>query len=245
MAAPQEQTLAEVRAEVLARLGFARAGSATVRNADLINSFIRQAVRTLALEVNWQSLFKELELVLVEGQTRYEFPDEASIGGIEYMVVIDASNRRWVMESGIRPQEVPTVSPGATPMGDIPRLWRTINNEIEIQPSPSADALKLLVGYVAQVPQLVDDSEVMPFDSEAIIQKAVLLGRVHYDRPGVSEGAREFERYLARVKARQNEARDIANGGAMSALIRPVAMQRLGSSNVGRDAVWSDSWRPW
>lgn len=247
MATPQELSLSEVREEILIRLGFARSGGAVAKNKDLIDSLIRQSVRVLALEVPWQALVKELQIPLIQEQNRYEFPDESSIGGIQYVVAVDNTNRRWPMMSGIRPvSEVPTAAPDAPVPTGIPTLWRTIDNEIEIQPAAGENLAYLLIGYVAQTPQLRVDSEIMPFDSELIVQKAVVLGRIHYGRPGVAEGMRELERYMARVKARQNEPRDVSIGGATSDLLLPVRVNRVNANRaVGRNAVWTDGWTPW
>lgn len=250
MALPVQLTLDEARIEVLQRLGFAQQGTAVLRNHNLIDSFIRQSMNQLAHEANWSDLYKELQIPLVDGQGRYEFPDEASIGQIDTIWVLDINNRAYQLAGGTQWQDFSGEGSQDSQYAEVtgePRKWQIINRELRIYPAPNTDTYtNLNIRYVSRLPRLIEDSEYLPFDSELIVQQAVILGKRHYGMPGVSEAMGDLARYLDRVKTAQRESRVFNVGGSKSHFVtrakEPDGMQR---KSYGPNSTYSDGWNPW
>lgn len=265
MALPLEMTLGEARAELQARLGFSTQGSATLRNQELLTSFLRKASRRLLYAADWSSLRRDLDISLEVGQDRYDFPDETEVGQIVQMAAINSRRELFPMEGGVDPQDI-RGRPGRLERqgGDIvvvrtddetypqvrgqPERWRIVDGEIEIYPAASDEWFFLRVGYIRRPPPLVDDGEVLPFDSEAILQQAELFGRVHYGRPGVGVLRQELASYIAAVRRQQREPSSIHIGGKWQPAVvtrQEGVWQRPHYPRTGRDSVFYDGWRPW
>lgn len=247
MAFAAQYTLADARAEVMTRLGFADQGTAVTRGVKRINSFIQQATNELALEVGWTDTMFELFLPLITGQDRYEFPDETTIGNFT-MEVVDKNGRRYPMAGGIQVQDWPgdSTDPELLAKIGLPTRWRVVDREIQIIPAPTDVFTKLALFYQRRVPIYRDDGDLLPFDSEAIIQRAVILGKVHYQQPGVQEARQMHAVYVARIVAKQGPGRVFNVGGRQSHYLRVQKVPLGGQNgNIGPGVEYSDGWNPW
>jgi hypothetical protein len=248
MALASQYTLADARAEVMTRLGFADQGTAVTRGVKRINSFIQQATNELAVEVGWTDSRFELFIPLITGQDRYEFPDETKIGDFT-LEVVDKNGRRYSMAGGIQTQDWLGDSTDPELLAKIgqPVRWRVVDREIQIIPAPTDVFTRLAVFYSLRVPIYRDDGDLLPFDSEVIIQRAVILGKVHYQQPGVQEAMMMHVRYTARIIAKQGPGRVFNVGGRQSHYMRVQRVPLSGGNagNVGPNVEYSDGWNPW
>jgi hypothetical protein len=241
-------SLAGARTSVLTRCGFADQGTAAVRAVKRIDEFIREAMRELVHEADWVQMRKELRIELIEGQDRYDYPPEATTGQLLSITVEDEQERQHEITAGLRSYDLDG-KPGDTSLTvkiGQPSRYRFIDGEIQLYPAPTARFINLVVFYIAKLPDLVDDNELLPFDGELIIRKATIKARRHFKQDVVPEELAEFERYLMRVKRQQNEARVFNVGGRQSHfLTRSKRVPRDQREIVGRNAPWSDDWNPW
>ncbi len=251
MALVLENTLGDARIEVLTRLGFAEQGTAVLRNVNLVDSFIRKAARSLVHEADWAIMYRELEIPLIEGQDRYDFPDETETGQMDQIWCVDNNGKPWPMTSGIRWQDLegdPADDTTFRVKTGQPERLRIINSEIQIYPAPTDTFSHIQVSYVKRMPKLLEDIEILPFDSELIIQQAVIYGKVHYGMPGVREDERDKTKYLMHVKKQQRVGRVFTAGGRKSHFVtRPKETRgfRFRGNDIGRNAAWNPNWNPW
>jgi hypothetical protein len=250
MALTQEMSLGEARIEVLGRLGFTEQGTAVLRNVNLVDSWIRKGMRKLVHKAEWSSMFLELQIPLIVGQDRYDFPDETAIGQIQAFWVHDTNNRPWPMSGGLRWQDLegdPSDETLRVKTGQ-PERWGIIDREIRIYPGPTETWTLLNMQYVARLPKLIEDTESLPFDSELIIRQAVLYGMVHYGMPGISEEKQDFNDYLTDIRKQQREGRVFTVGGRKSHFVtRPKETNgfRYRGNFRGRNAPYTPGWNPW
>lgn len=250
MALPVEDTLGAVRIEVLKRLGFADQGTAVLRNVNLIDSWIRQSTKMMVHKAEWSSMSRSLLIPLTVGQDRYDFPDETDICQIGSFWIVDDQGRRWEMFGGLRFQDFDATPDDTTlrvATGQ-PERWGVIDGEIRILPAPTETFVNIDVYYISRLPKLIEDKELMPFDTELITQQAVLLGKIHYGMVGVSEARRELMDYLKEVRRQQREPRQFFVGGRKSHFITRAKETngfRHKSDQIGRNAPWSPGWNPW
>jgi hypothetical protein len=248
MAFAAQYTLADARAEVQTRLGFADQGTAVTRGVKRINSFIQQAVNELVFEADWTDMYQELSIPLIEGQDRYEFPDETQVGQIIAMQVQSEVGTRHPMQGGIQQQDwypTPTDTTLRAAIGQ-PCRWRYVDREIQIIPAPTTTFTNLVITYIRRTPILRDDGDLLPFDSEAIIQRAVIHGKIHYQQPGLADSRQLHAIYLARVKTQQGPGRVFFVGGRKSFYITRDKRVPLGEpQHRGPWSSYSPDWQPW
>lgn len=245
-------TLGEATDDVLEALGFADLGTARTRALRRVERFIRQAVAEIAPEAEWDGLRAELRIPLVQGQARYEFPEEVNVGDLGVPLVLRQDGSTYELTGGLRPQDRGDVGPDQTygvPTG-APDRFRFIDGEIELYPAPNPITAftHLLFVYKKALPPLRDPDEQLPFEPELIIQRATWLGRVHYQKPGVDDIEKSFLKLLARLKAKQGPMRTFFVGGRKSHWItadKRVPRDGGDTPSVGTGAPAGPDWHPW
>jgi hypothetical protein len=250
MAMPVQLSQGEARTEVLLRLGFAQQGTAVLRNVNLVDAWIRQAMNQLAPEADWSDLYKELQIPLIDGQDTYEFPDETDIGSVDTVWITDTSGRMYQTQGGTQWQDFGGEG-GQDEQYRIrtgrPQKWQILNREIRLYPAPLvATYPTLTMRYISRLPRLMEDGELLPFDSELIVQQAVVLGKRHYKHADIGQAMGDLARYLDRVKTKQRAPRTFTIGGRKSHFVtRPKEPNTIVSDSVGPDATFTDGWTPW
>lgn len=251
MALTPELTVGDAIKEIAVRLGFADQGTARTRAETRIQSFIRQAVAELAVEVEWADNSFEIEIPLIVGQDRYEYPEEANNGQLSALYLGFARGTRIPLDGGIRPQEFwgkPNDDTYRVPIG-VPERWRIVDREIQIRPAPSEidSAPNLIATVQRKMGPLTELTEVLPYDSELIMQRCVVLGRRHYQLPGLEDATRDYTKYLERVKNKQRAGTVFFVGGSKSHFVtrdKRVFVDTY-KRETGQNAPWSDNWNPW
>lgn len=246
-----EMTVGDAIKEVATRLGFTDQGTARTRAESRIQSFIRQALSELAVEINWTDNLFEVRIPLINGQDRYEYPEEASNGSVQSIQVEWERGQRYDLEGGIRTQDMgprPDDGVNQVPIGD-PEFVRIIDREIQIRPAPidSTRTTHLVITYQAAVPATIELTTQLPFDPELILQRCVVLGRRHYQLPGQDDATRDYLAYRDRVKARQGVSTNFFVGGMKSHFVTRNKQVRVNpfSRDRGNGAPYTPNWTPW
>lgn len=247
-----QMTVNDAIKKIAVRLGFADQGTARSRAETRIQGFIEQAIHELAREVVWDDNVFEVRIPLITGQDRYEFPEESKAGELVRIEVEDTRSTRYELEGGIRTQEFagkPEDDTYRVPVGD-PLYWRIIDREIQIMPAPiDAERIPNLVMTLKRsVPLVIETGTLLPFDSELIIQRCVVLGRRHFQLPGQDDAEADYAAYLARVKAAQGAPATFYVGGNKSHYVtrdKRVYENPLQRRDRGQNAPYTPNWTPW
>jgi hypothetical protein len=235
--------------DVLQRAGFTSQGTATLTAQPRARTYLRQAMRELVGEATWDDLKADVRIPLTEGQDRYEYPEETYVGGILEVSVEDDRGRFWPIDGGIRrhdrmPTPQDTTHRVATGR---PNRWRVVDKEIEVLPAPTAQYVNLVITFKRKLPSLNDGEDFLPFEPELLIQRATILMKLHYQKPGGSDDERSYRRYLLQRKRAQGEGRVFNVGGRKSHYVtRDKRVPRSGAyGEVGRGVSFTDGWNPW
>jgi len=229
-----QKSLGEVRAEVLKRIGFrATASSASTNNAT-VDSYIRATVEELALDISFLELKRTVNIELVPEQATYSWPDEAGIGGIIGVWVLDSNGRSWPIEQGTIPHDDPASIPEDAGR---PRVIEYVDREIRLSPAPDADWASLELRVELELPPLIDDAELMPFNSELIIRGASAMSADHYGRANAKV-------LQARYVAMQRSVRGSQQGCVVVSTIGPMNQNPV-TPTVGNGAQYTERWKPW
>lgn len=246
-----EMTVGDAIKEIATRLGFTDQGTARTRAESRIQSFIRQAISELAVEVTWTDNLFEVRIPLVNGQDRYEYPEEASNGSVQSFQIEWERGQRYDLQGGIRTQDMgprPDDGVNRVPLGD-PEFVRIIDREVQIRPAPIdiTRTTTLVVTLQYAVPQVIELTTQLPFDPELILQRCVVLGRRHYQLPGQDDATRDYDKYLARVKARQGVSTTFFVGGMKSHFVTRDKQVRQNPyrRDIGNNAPYTPNWTPW
>lgn len=243
-------TVDDAITDVLQRTGFTAQGTATLTAQPRARTYLRQAMRELVNEATWDDLKADVRIPLVEGQDRYEFPEETYVGGIIEVAIEDDTGQHWPIDAGIRRHDrMPTPDADSTyrVATGRPDRWQIVDKEIELLPAPTAQYVNLVVKHKRKLPSLNDGADFLPFEPELLIQRAVVLMKQHYQKPGVSDDDRAFRRYLLQRKRAQGEGRVFNVGGRKSHYVgRDKRVPRSGSrDSVGRNSTYAPGWNPW
>jgi hypothetical protein len=250
MALGSRINVAAATKKIAVRLGFADQGTARTRADARIMEFISQSINELALE-HWADNTYEVRIPLIVGQDRYEYPEEANNGDVIGVECELQFGQRYALNGGIRRQDVgPRPSDGSyrVQTGD-PEDWRIIDGEVQIRPAP-IDITRvptLVVTLSLKIPETLEPGTLLPFDSELIIQRCTVLGRRHYQLPGLTDAETEYAAYITRVKARQGAAQTFFVGGNKSHFVTRNKEVRKNpfTRNVGNGAPYTPNWNPW
>jgi hypothetical protein len=246
----QQITVATAVTDVLERSGFAGQGTSALTAQPRVRAFLRQAAKELVNDAAWTELVGQLRIPLVEGQDRYEFPEESYLGGIIALTCELENGVQYPLTGGIRQQDwMPTPDPETTYRVAVgqPDRWRIVDKEIEILPAPTATYINLVCYYRRALGPLTDPDELLPFEAELLIQRATILTMRFYQKPGSSDLERDFTKYKARRIAAQSVGRVFNVGGRKSHYVtRDKRVPRGGAYGVtGRNASYGPTWNPW
>lgn len=244
-------TMGDARDDLLERLGFADLGSARTRAVGRCEAFIRQAVNELVYEVEWTALKFRMRLPLVAGQTRYEFPEEVQPNSLGTPLIERIDGSTYPLNGGIRPQDWgdAVVDPDLGVGTGSPDRYRFVDGEIDIYPAVKDlnSYTNIVIDAKRAVPAMRDPADRLPFDPEVIIQRALVLGRTHYQKPGVDDAKADFKELLRKARAQQGVPQIITVGGRKSHYVRTQPVPRTGGDNpsIGNHAPASPDWHPW
>jgi len=241
-----ELTLSEARTDVLNRLGMGAQTSTNSTAHPLIDSFINSAQRQLYFEADWVSLRKYLTIDLIEDQADYDWPDDVEPGQITATIAINDDNKESVLVAGIRSADRHRTRNETE--GREPRLYEYHDGIIELMPFPSAEWVSLRVEYVASLTPLVSNEDRLSFDSEAILQLAVILAKSHFGHSvtEIDRAERLFREYTKRIRAQQSSKSGFQFGGSQSRYVtRGSQRDRMSRRHRTRRGPYFHGESPW
>ena len=241
-----ELTLAEARTEVLNRLGMGTQAGTTMGAHPLIDSFLNSSQRQLVFEADWVGLRRHTEIQLQDLQGTYDWPDEVEPGQIVHLVAIDTGGHEEPLQGGIR--SVDRERRRNATEGTRPKLYDYHDGVIELLPLPNAVWTHLRVEYVATANRLVDHTDRLAFDSEAILQMAVILAKSHFGHSvtEIDRSERMFREYVKRIRAQQSNKGGFQFGGNQSRYqSRGGTRDRMATRSRSRRGVYFHGETPW
>lgn len=211
----------------------------------LVREFVRSAHTQLYPEGEWTSALVSTEIALTQGVVSYDWPDDCLPGRINFMSVLDTSNRAVLLDFGLKVNERSTAN-RATPVQGCPLVATYMDGMIELTPAPDALWVTLRIEYTKSVTSLVDDEDELIVDGELVIQAAAMKFKDHLGLTVTPKDIAEHERYLSRLKAMQSNGEGFQLGGHQSIRNHVQKRNRIGAwrNNVGNSAPISDDWAP-
>ena len=194
-----KKTLGEIRADILARLGFGGGGSAAITNSTLIDSFIRDGQYQLYNQFDWRELIKYHDQSTGIDQSFYDYPDDCNI---ERLIKVEIKeNDTWYELK----EEITLYMRSDMTSGKPCRYERF--SQIEVWPPADVSTYTLRCWYVMALPDLVADSDRVVIDSNLVFLHALTNAKSHYRQPDANIYASQLETLLNRLRAnnRRNE----------------------------------------
>lgn len=229
-------TLMEVREAVAIRLNVGAQATVASSMRDLLDEFIRRASREVLLEAAWVELRVRLEMDLVDGVSLYEWPDNMDPGRLEGLSVVsqlDGNDERvYELHAGIRAHEQEMWT-GDSAKG-LPVRYEIINGDLRLLPAPDTENYQILriEGY-QRPPEPRTNTDRIPLDKEAVVQKAVAIGKQHFGHPDALLAANDFRLYVERMRPLQSDGEDMVLGGARS--------RKFSRTTLRRNPAWRES----
>lgn len=241
MTLPTLPTLAYVRGEILQRCGLGTRGNQGARAIPMVDSAIRQAIRTLQVQFPWTRLQTTKQIPLITGTTQYDFPDTMDDADIEFVGAHNLSANRVTQMQPDPDRRLRNAYVNTTLT--CPRYYWFEDGVINITPSPDATVWDYLVldGYAAAVLP-VNDADLVPFDGEAIIQMAEMLSRPRMGLDVPPNVMQALTGYLNELRSRQGDGEGTMPGGTTSYKVRP----ENGGNRTGYAGPqgWTTDWNP-
>ena len=207
----------------------------------MVDSCIRQAIRKLQTEFPWTRLQTTKQIPLVTGTTQYDFPDTMDDADIQYIGAHNLSSNRVSQMQPDPDRRLRNAYVNTTLT--CPRYYWFEDGVINITPSPDSTVWDYLVldGY-ASAPTPVSDTDLVPFDGEAIIQVSEMLARPRMGLTVPPNLQQQTTEYLMELRSRQGDAEGTMPGGTTSWKVRP----ENGGNRTGQGGQWgwSTDWNP-
>lgn len=195
MAAPVYRTLADLRSELRARLGFSAAGASAGVNQTLLNSFLREAQNDLYWTHNWARLRRYATVTIGLHQNLIDYPAGANP---ERITAISLNlNGMWTkpMKKGIPPSLYTTQSNYAPPA-----RWEPYD---QIEFWPMADQLySVRIFYIKSLDAFSADGDRATLDDSLIFKVALGKGKGHFRHPDAATYTSDAAALLRTLKAK-------------------------------------------
>lgn len=239
MALPSPGTLAHARNAVFTRCTLNTGGDRGARALALVDECIRRAHRELELSSPWLRLAATVTIDLQDDISQYDFPDTMDPGRYMEVEVRDATTPTAFLPMRPDPSRIERNSwalASGRPIG----YW--FENELfNIGPAPDTDFYDQIVirGYL-RASDLVNDSDLLSLDEEAVVQRAELFLRPRVGLVVTQDMKDSHLAYLRQTRAQQGENPGTILGGDTSAKCRP----QDGSGLPRNVFAWDASWTP-
>lgn len=220
MALETPKDLAWIRSEVMTRCTIRTDGDRGARAVPLIDSCIRSAQKRLVLRAPWVRLKASVTIALTTGTSAYDFPDTMDPGGIAEVWVRRVADQKYapVMPE---PTQYQRNALATSTLGQ--PMWYWFNDQnFNVSPSPDTaywDQLRL--DGRRRATDLVNDTDPVSVDDEALIQFAEILARPKLKMAVDPEMKPTLLAYLSDLAAQQTEGAGFVLGGATSAKVAP------------------------
>lgn len=231
MAFPLPPTLNEIRQATAVRLNFGPQAQQGDAMRDLLTEFVQRASRELYVYARWVELRVRYDISLVNAQSAYDWPDNMDPSRLERLMVLDNDGYEFELAADIRPSERSEYTDGDNPE-DLPLRYEIVNKELRIYPPPDTTEYPTLRIEGFERPTLPrNNNDRIPMDREALIQRATLIGKLHFGHEDAGRAEAMHKDYLERIKPVQAAAATLQVGGRA----RKIRHGRLG---FGRDGYF-------
>ncbi len=199
MALPGKPTLGELRAEVLARLGFAAQGAAAGNLITTVDSYLKRAQDYLYWKYDFRELRRVRDITVNPGQTLYDWPDDMEPRRLVSVQVLD--HGIWVpLEEGIEYFHDTVADTRFHPR----RFDR--RDQLEIWPQPDA-SYTLRVEYYRRLGRFAQDGDRCTIDDALLFNYALAKAKRHYNQPDAQDYFDEVADLLRRLKSGEHGQR--------------------------------------
>ena len=239
MALPAPRTLSYVRDEVFTRCNINTGGDRGARALKLVDSCIRRAVQELAVKASWLRLSVTEDVPLTSGAGTYDFPDSIDPGRTTEIYVRHATSLKL---HELRADPSMTRRNALINSDSRPQYYWFENEVLNVTPTPDVAYYNTLVfrGFL-RVSDLVNDTDLIALDGEAVIQRAEIHLRPRIGLR-VSQDMKETHlAYLRDVRGTQTENSGSMPGGDTSIRCMP---EQDGSFYGPSQVQWDEGWQP-
>lgn len=227
-------TLAEVRKSTAILLNFGAQAAQAGSLRELLDEFIRQAARDVALEFPHAELRFREDIDLIDGQSIYDWPDNLDPGRLERVTVVTDSNKEYALRSDIQPHERSMWTQGDDPRS-APVRYEIINQDLNILPAPDTETYKTLriEGYARDISPTHNDDKI-PVDKQALILMSVAYGKAHFQHADALAAAQKAKEYIKRLRPMVSEGAVFRIGGHFSTKF-PYRQRRNSGDGAGEN----------
>lgn len=236
MALPAPVTLAQVRSEVFLRCTINTGGDRGARALGIVDSMIRRAVRELTASAPWLKLAATITIDLVDDQPTYDFPDSMDPGKYAEVYVRDATSLKLLPLTPDPSQRNRNALLGSSGR---PRYFWFDDQQLSVSPKPDTDYWDQLTirGYL-RAGELVNDTDLIPLDGEAVIQRAEIHLRPRIGMIVTPVMEKSHLAYLRDLRGEQSENSGSMPGGDTSIKCQPQEGDGLPRDAYQYDAGW-------
>jgi hypothetical protein len=244
MALPPPATLAAIRSEVFLRCTINTGGDRGARALGLVDSMIRRSVRELTVKAPWLRLTSSITIDLVDDVSTYDFPDSMDPGKYAEVLVRNATTEKLLPLS---PDPSQRNRNALLESSGQPRYYWFDDQQLNVSPKPDTDYWDQLTirGYL-RAGELVNDTDLVPIDSEAVVQRAEIHLRPRIGLTVTQDMKDTHLAYLRDLRGEQSENSGSMPGGDTSIKCQPQDGEGLPRDAYQYDAGWQPpgSWGP-
>lgn len=192
-------TLAELRLELLRRLGYsAQASNPPPGMNELLNSFLQSAQDQLYWEFSWPRLQMYFKTTMVVGQALYDIP----LNGADFLefrrvesVHLQNGSQFSPMSKGIDPTLYSSTTTG------IPSRYE-MRSGLEVWPPPSSTAYIVHCKGYAGLRRFTLDTDLCMIDHRLVFLWALASAKAHYGKPDAAKVEGQMERMRRQLNGR-------------------------------------------
>jgi hypothetical protein len=212
------RTLAELRSEILSRLGMGAMGASGGSNGTLIDSFLRNGQAQLYRMQDWKHLIDYEDKTLGEEQNLLDYPTDGVMSGgtaardKRILRVETEYNGQWrVMTEGIRTSDWDTMDTLSYPA--------KFERYAQILVYPKADqTYTVRIWFVADLDAFTEEDDRASLDDEMILLHALANAKAHYRQPDAPTYQGQLNTLLASLRGQS-----FSSGGVYRRDDRPPA----------------------
>lgn len=239
MSLPAAATLAQVRDEVFTRCTLNTGGDRGSRALKLVDSMIRRAQRELAVSSPWLRLLGSETITLVTDQSAYDFPDAMDPGKYAEVYIRNATSLAYFPLT-------PDPSQGQRngyAEANASRAFYYWFNDGQLYITPTVDTAswdQLRIDGYRRESDLINETDLVSVDSEALIQRAEMFVRPRIGQIVTQDMKDSHLAYVRQVRALQGENPGTMAGGDTSFKCQP----QEGPGIPRNGFAWDPSWQP-
>ena len=210
-------TLANLRTELRARLGYAAVADTTGPLQDLLNSFLKDAHDQLLIQYEWPELRRDWIFPCVSGQSLYAMPTDADsrTPDPERIVSVDVQvNQIWSpLQRGI-PAEFYTIITSGIPTryeiahgnGDtLPAGVGEDDPVFELWQKPSSASYNIRIRAYALTRAFSADTDTTSADARLVFLMALANAKAHYQQADWQIYMNQLQQRLRKLRARSHD----------------------------------------